>query len=85
MLIPDLDLLSAEENKALLKRAEVLWRQLQENELGGYSGINRPFYILNSFRAAIEDFGKRNTGYRHSKNEIDAHLAAVSSEDPTNG
>jgi hypothetical protein len=77
-IIPNLDLLSPEEKKALLTKAENLWRDLERNELGGYSYGNRPFYILEAFRSAIEDFGKRNTGYRHSKNEIDAHEAALS-------
>lgn len=39
----------------LLKRAEQLWADLQRNELGGYSGINRPFWIAEQFRQVRED------------------------------
>jgi hypothetical protein len=34
-----------------LERAEQLWRELQEDNLGGYSGINRPFWIKLAFTA----------------------------------
>jgi hypothetical protein len=30
--------------------AERLWKELQENNLGAYSGINRPFWILHYFK-----------------------------------
>ena len=40
----------AEERRQLLQRAERLWQELQDNELGGYSGINRPFYICEVFK-----------------------------------
>ena len=33
-----------------LGRAERLWADLQRDELGGYSGINRPFWIAEQFR-----------------------------------
>lgn len=37
----------------LLPTAERLWADLEKNELGGYSGINRPFWILQAFREVI--------------------------------
>ena len=66
------DLLSDDEAKALLKAAEMLWSDLQENNLGGFSGINRPFYILHEFRRVIEGFGKRDVGLNWSKDQLDA-------------
>ena len=33
-----------------MERAEALWQELQDNKLGGYSGINRPFWIAVKFR-----------------------------------
>lgn len=76
-IIPGLELLSDEERRALLTRAENLWRALEGNNLGGFSDQNRPFYIVNAFREVIEDFGKRNTGYRHTGLEIEAHSSAL--------
>lgn len=35
-----------------LQRAEQLWAELQQDELGGYSGINRPFWIAQALAAA---------------------------------
>jgi hypothetical protein len=35
-----------------LEQAEILWRELRDNELGGYSGINRPFWILGALKRA---------------------------------
>lgn len=70
------ELLSATEGKELLGLAEELWSDLQRNNLGGYSGINRPFYILNEFRRVIEQFGRRDVGLHWSKNDLDAALAA---------
>lgn len=34
----------------LLQRAEQLWKDLQEDNLGGFSGINRPFWIVQAFK-----------------------------------
>lgn len=72
MTRPPPELLSTEESKELLTKAEGLWRDLQENNLGGFSGINRPFYILHAFRSVIEQFGHRDTGLTWSKNDLDA-------------
>lgn len=36
--------------RELLSLAERLWRDLENNNLGGYSGINRPFYILSALK-----------------------------------
>lgn len=66
------ELLDKDESRALLTRAEHLWEDLQANNLGGYSGINRPFYILNEFRRVIEEFGHRDTGLQWSKSDLDA-------------
>jgi hypothetical protein len=66
------ELLSAEEQKALLERAEHLWADLQSNNLGGFSGINRPFFILHEFRRVIEEFGHRDTGLSWSRDDLDA-------------
>ena len=66
------DLLTPEENRALLTRAEQAWQALQENDLGGFSGINRPFWILAEFKAVIEQFGRRDIGQTWSKNDLDA-------------
>ncbi len=38
--------------KPSLEQAELLWRELRDNELGGYSGINRPFWILAALKRA---------------------------------
>ena len=54
----------------LLKRAENLWGSLQNNDLGGYSGINRPFWIVSVFREIIEEFGNRDTGYTWSQDDL---------------
>jgi hypothetical protein len=67
------ELLDNAETKALLERAEYLWSDLQANNLGGYSGINRPFYILNEFKRVIEEFGNRDVGLNWSKDQLDAH------------
>jgi hypothetical protein len=64
------DLLTNDEIKLLLTKAENLWEDLQKNALGGYSGKNRPFHIQHIFREVIEEFGKRNTGLYLSFDEI---------------
>lgn len=66
------ELLSSDESSALLKQAEELWSDLQSNNIGGFSGVNRPFYILHEFRRVIETFGHRDTGLKWSKNDLDA-------------
>lgn len=67
------NLLTADEAKALLSRAEELWKDLQKNNLGGFSGINRPFWVLHEFKSIIEEFGCRDVGLRWSKDDLDAH------------
>lgn len=69
---PPPELLSTEESKELLTKAEELWRDLEENNLGGFSSINRPFYILWKFKEVIEKFGHRDVGLTWSKIELDA-------------
>jgi hypothetical protein len=65
------ELLTDEEGRALLTEAEELWRDLQQDQLGGFSGINRPFYILHQFRRVIEKYGHRDVGLTWSKDELD--------------
>lgn len=71
------NLLSADEAKALLTRAEQLWADLEKNNLGGFSGINRPFYILHEFRSVIEEFGSRDVGLHWSKDQLETARAAI--------
>lgn len=68
-------LLDQFEAKALMAKAENLWSDLQANNLGGFSGINRPFYILHEFRSVIEEFGNRDVGLSWSKDQLDAAKA----------
>lgn len=75
-------LLSEEEGKSLLEKAECLWKDLQANNLGGFSGPNRPFYILHEFRRVIEEYGGRDVGLKWSKNQLDA-LATPARTDET--
>lgn len=63
-------LLSDDEKKALLQKAENLWEALQQNNLGGFSGINRPFFILNEFKDIIEEYGGRDIGLQWSYNDL---------------
>jgi len=67
------ELLSDDERSAILQDAEWLWKDLQSNNLGGFSGVNRPFYILQAFKAVIEKYGRRDVGLTWSKNDLDAH------------
>lgn len=69
---PAPNLLSETERAALQLLAENLWSDLQKNELGGFSGINRPFHILHIFKHVIEEFGGRDVGLHWSKNQLDA-------------
>jgi hypothetical protein len=58
----EVERLTEEELAALNSYSEVLWYELRDNHLGGYSGVNRPFYLAWKIREAIERFGHRNTG-----------------------
>jgi hypothetical protein len=66
------DLLTTDEQMELLVRAERLWSELAANNLGGFSGINRPFWILGYLKDAVEDFGRRDVGRHWSKLQLDA-------------
>jgi hypothetical protein len=68
------DLLSEDERKALLADAEWLWKRLEANDIGGFRGANRPFYILHAFKEVIEKYGRRDVGLSWSKNDLDAAL-----------
>lgn len=65
------ELFSEEERKEILSDAEGLWLALEKNDLGGFSGQNRPFYILHAFKQVIEKYGKRDVGLTWSKNALD--------------
>ncbi|MEQ9634590.1 MAG: hypothetical protein RLW68_00750 [Devosia marina] len=67
------ELLTNDERKELLQEAERLWKDLQNNNLGGFSGGNRPFYILHAFKQVIEKYGHRDVGLNWSKDALDAH------------
>lgn len=69
------ELFTEDERASILKQAESLWSDLQSNDLGGYSGINRPFYILHEFKRVIEKYGHRDVGLNWSKNDLDALVA----------
>lgn len=60
--IKEPEFLTKEEAKDMFIEADYLWRDLQENNLGGFSGGNRPFYIVYQFRRIVEKFGRRDTG-----------------------
>lgn len=66
------DLLTNDEERQLLKDAEYLWSDLQENRLGGFSDGNRPFFILGEFKRIIEKYGKRDIGQTWTGNELKA-------------
>ena len=67
------ELFTLEERKVILQDAERLWKDLQSNDLGGYSGVNRPFYILHAFKEVIEKYGRRDVGLTWSRNALEAH------------
>lgn len=46
----------------LLKKAERLWEDLQKNQLGGFSGINRPFWIMYVFKEIRDAVRAEQTG-----------------------
>lgn len=66
-------LLDKEESKRLLTISENLFDDLMQNNLGGYSGVNRPFWILYHFKQVIEEFGHRDVGQNWSLNALEAH------------
>jgi hypothetical protein len=72
--LPYPELLTDDERASILRDAEHLWADLQANNLGGFSGGNRPFYILHAFKLAIEKYGHRDVGLNWSKNDLDASL-----------
>lgn len=74
------DLLSEAERKQILADAEWLWKRLEANDIGGFSGINRPFYILHAFKEVIEKYGRRDVGLSWSKNDLDAAKALSQEE-----
>lgn len=76
------NLLSAEEQKDILSRAERLWAELEANNLGGFSGCNRPFWIMFEFKNVIEAFGRRDVGLSWSKDDLDAAARDASASVP---
>lgn len=73
-------LLTDEERKSILAEVETLWAELEGNELGGYSGINRPFYILHAVKRAIEKYGYRDVGLTWSKRQLEAEPSLLASQ-----
>lgn len=63
-------LLTKEETADMLKEAEWLLKDLLENNLGGYSYGNRPFYILHAFKRMIEKYGNRDVGLTWTYDEL---------------
>ncbi len=63
-------LLSDDEKKSLLEKAERLWDDLQEDKLGGFSGINRPLWIVGEFKQVLEEYGKRDVGLEWSVDDL---------------
>ena len=76
------ELLSDEEKRLLLSEAEELWRDLEKNNLGGYSGVNRPFYILHEFKRVIEKYGNRDLGMLWSRSHLQALLSEAGTPQP---
>ncbi|XUP59943.1 hypothetical protein FS819_023290 [Allorhizobium sp. Av2] len=80
------ELLSEDEKKSMLREAEILWKDLEENKLGGFSCQNRPFYIVHAFKCAIEKYGHRDVGLNWSKDALDAARSAITTapaQEPT--
>ncbi|MGQ4813054.1 hypothetical protein [Agrobacterium vitis] len=71
------ELLSEDEKKSMLREAEILWKDLEENKLGGFSCQNRPFYIVHAIKRAIEKYGHRDVGLNWSKDALDAARSAL--------
>lgn len=70
-------LFTDEERKSILADVEILWAELQGNELGGFSDINRPFYILHAMKRAIEKYGYRDVGLTWSKRQLEAETSTL--------
>tara|TARA_R110000851_G_scaffold20691_3_gene62419 strand:- start:418 stop:717 length:300 start_codon:yes stop_codon:yes gene_type:complete len=66
-------LLTEKEKSKLLKKSERLMTELLENNLGGYSGKNRPFWIMSAFKEVIEEFSERDVGLSWSFNDLKKH------------
>lgn len=71
------DLLSSDERNALKAQAEQVWRDLQENNLGGFSYGNRPFWLMHQFELVIEKYGRRDIGLCWSPLQINAAREAA--------
>lgn len=63
------------ERADLLNISERLWRDLQENNLGGYSNGNRPYHILHVLKEVIERYGRRDVGLTWSTDDVEAAVA----------
>jgi len=64
------ELITREEHDWLLKLSEHLVKDILEDKLGGYSGINRPFHAFHVIRVAIEKLGHRDTGLQWSYDQL---------------
>ena len=63
--------LTLDEQKELLRFSEAVWKDLSDNNLGGYSGINRPFYLCWMFREVIEKYRNRNLGSNLTREQLE--------------
>lgn len=64
------NLLTEEEKKWLLNLSECLVKDILEDKLGGYSGVNRPYHAFHMFKVAIERLGKRDVGLQWTYNQL---------------
>jgi len=63
-------ILTQQESDWLMKISENLVKDILEDNLGGYSGINRPFHVKHMIEVAIEKIGNRDVGLKCSYNEL---------------
>lgn len=64
------ELLNEEEKKWLLTLSENMVRDILNDNLGGYSGINRPFHVFHMMEVAIEKLGHRDVGLTWTHNQL---------------
>lgn len=77
------ELLTEDEKQTLLQKSVDLWNALEENKLGGFSSINRPYFIMHEFKEVIEKYGKRDVGLTWSS--IDLQKARKNNTDIEGG
>lgn len=67
---PAPELLTQEESDWLMRLSEHLVKDILEDNLGGYSGVNRPFHVKHMMEVAIEKLGNRDVGLQWSYNQL---------------